>query len=368
MARDVALNASGTLAMLIGGWLIAADRGVAQLPRSTGFAAIAVTVVVVSAAGAAVLLTWWEESPLLGKLRDLGVNVVANLFAAALVWLLLLVTGRVGPGPEMVIAAALLVALPLLIWFKFARDVGVNLLSTVVVLSGSWLLATADGSVRSSLPITLAAVAGVLLPAAALMIMVAVDVRTARRHTDRAALLARTVSVELAANLVAAAAVALALAAFGLLRIDTAMAFLAMQFVMTPVMILLLEVAEEFEFYGANIVTFALFQGLRGLTYLLLVAVFAGFPIAVWNLLGKPDLRCFALLAVLGLVQLFRVTSRRQQEHGERDPVYQRLNVALALALNPVWTTADVAMVDIITSPGTPGWVRDIFEVLLYTI
>jgi len=367
LARDVVLNAAGTLAMLVGGWLIAADRGLALLPRSTGFAAIAVTVVVVSAVLAAVLMTWWEDSPLQGRLRDLGVNVVANLFAAGLVWLLLLATGRVGPGPDLVIAVVLLVALPLLIWFKFARDVGVNLLSTVVVLSGSWLVAVVDG-VSSSTPVTVAAVAGVLLPAAALTVLVTVDVREARRRADRAAQLARTVSVELAANLVAAAAVALALAAFGLLRIDTAMAFLAMQFLMMPVLILLLEAAEEFEFYGANIVTAVLFRGLNWLMYLLLIAVFAGFPIAVWELLGKPDMRCFALLAVLGFVQLFRVTSRRQKEYGERDPVYQRLNLTLALALNPVWTTADFAMVTIITSPGTPGWLRDLVEVILYSI
>ncbi|NUO60596.1 MAG: hypothetical protein HOV78_28350 [Hamadaea sp.] len=357
LTRDVVLNASGTLAMLVGGWLIAADRGLAQLPRATGFAAIGVTVVVVGAVGAAVLLTSQEDSPLLDKLRDLGVNVVANLFAAALVWLLLLVTGRVGPGPEAVIAAALVLALPLLIWFKFARDVGVNLLSTVVVLSGSWLIAVGGGSVQSSLAITLAAVAGVLLPAAALTVLVTVDVRASRRHANRAALLARTVSIELAANLLAAAMIALVLAAFGLLRVDVAMAFLAMQFVMLPVIMLLLDAVDEFDFPPVN-----------WLLYLLLLAVFGGFPVAVWQLLGRPDLRCFAALAVAAYVQLFRVTGRRQKEYGEKDPVYQRLNIALAVALNPVWTTADFAMATIITSPDTPGWLKDVLQVIWYSI
>lgn len=362
------LNASGTLAMLVGGWLIAADRGLAHLPRSTGIAAIAVTVAVVSAIGAAVLITWWESDPLLGKLRDLGVNVVANLFAAALVWLLLLVTGRIGPGPEMVIAAALILALPLLIWFKFARDVGVNLLSTVVVLSGSWLIAVADGSVASSLPITVAAVAGVLLPAAALAVLVTVDVRASRRHADRTARLARTISIELAANLVAAAAVALALAAFGLLRIDVAVAFLAMQFLMLPVMILLPEAADEVEYQSGHGVYSVLARGLYGLLYLLLLAIVMAFPYSLWKLLGKPDLRCFALVVVLGFIQLCRVTSRRRKELGEKDPRYLRLRGAAELTFIPVWTTAGLAVASIIGSPDTPGWLRETLKFIVVMI
>ncbi|MEU8080766.1 hypothetical protein AB0B31_35595 [Catellatospora citrea] len=319
------MNAGGTLLMSVGAWLIAINTGAVHNVRAQLYPAVVVTIVLLGVVGAAIWLVLDDDGPLSQRLRDVGVNAVANLLAAGVVWLLLAWVGAIERGPAAAMTVLAVASLPLMLWFKFARDVGVNVLCSVVVLGAGWLLASAQGSVSSNPRIMTAATIAVCVPATALLTMAVLP-----RRFGRLALL-RMISVELLANLLAASAIGIGLAMVGALRLNHVVAYFGLQIILLPFIDLLWNVAESLGSVGSAVVAIYC-----SVAYIL-------FPGALHDILGKPDFRGFALFAVVCYVALIWAAVRRTPRRGIDERAERLWALAVFLSI-PVLTAVGFAI------------------------
>jgi hypothetical protein len=372
---DVNVNAAGTVAFTGIGWLVAVNLAARHAPWRLVLAAIGVTVVALLAIAGTAWLAEETGRELRSRLRDIAVNIIANALSAALVWLVLaglnaLRRGRLpghgglleatGGGQLIAVAALLIVAAPLLAWFRLARDVGVNLLCTVVVLAGGLLVAIAGGFDGGGPWVTAAATIAVTLPLASLAVMVAVPAG----GRSRGAVL-REISVNLIANLVAAAVLGLLLAVLGVLHLDRYLAFFALLFLVLPAIFGIMQLQDELEFWGDSRIGELFFGLLRLLLGALWMAIWVGFPLALWQVSGRPDLRAFAVLVVLGNVALLAWAWVRERRLGANGKRVQDLWLLCLVVLLPSSLIVVFALAIIATSPDTPGWLRELITFVL---
>jgi hypothetical protein len=371
---DVNINAAGTLALAGAGWLVAVNLGARHTPWRFVAAAIGVAVVALLAVAAAAWFVHESRGVLGGRLRDVAVNVIANALSAALVWLVLVglsalgrslghgeLLGAAGHGQFVAVAALLVVAVPLLAWIRLARDVAVNLLCTVVVLAGGLLAAIAGGFDAGGPWVTAGAAIAVTLPVGSLAVMVAVPTGGRGR---RAVL--REISVNLIANLIAAAVLGLLLAVLGVLHLDRYLAFFALLFLMLPAIFAIMELQEALEDWGDTRIVELFFGLLRLLLGALWMAIWVGFPLALWQVSGRPDLRAFAVLVVLGNVGFWIWLWRLERRLGEHDDRVKDLWAIAQIVLLPSMFVVVIPLAAIATSPGTPGWLRELIKILLF--
>ena len=207
---------------------------------------------------------------------------------------------------------------------------------------------------------TVAAVIALVVPALSLAVMIAVP---SGRRGRRAVV--REIAVNLIANLVAAAALGLLLGLLGVLHLDRYAAFFALLLLMMPASIILSIVSDILDGLGDSMVTELLFTVLRLIVYLLnLVVVLFGFPIALWQVLDRPDMRGEAVLTVLGMALLIRIAWLREQRLGADGPRVQDLWTVVLVALGPSWLIVGFAIANILTQPNVPQWVRTLYMVL----